>query len=89
MRRQFIRIASILAVSLAPVAASADTAAEIDANVSETIRKFEASLSNDGEGSLQISGQISGKPVLAFVLDRKGLMANVTMEGSKITRIER
>lgn len=29
------------------------------------------------------------KPVLAFVLDQKGLMANVTLEGSKITKIER
>lgn len=180
MRKLFVRIAGILAVSLAPVAASADTAAEIDANVSATIQKFEASLSSGshlideargvlvfpevikggfvvgaeyGEGSLQISGQTKNyysvtagsfglqigaqkksvmflfmtdeslsnfrnrdgwdvgldasiaiinlgdqdsintidqdKPVLAFVLDQKGLMANVTMEGSKITRIER
>lgn len=46
MRRQFIRVASILAVLLASVAASADTAAEIDANVSATFQKFEASFSN-------------------------------------------
>lgn len=29
------------------------------------------------------------KPVLGFILDNKGLMYNLTLEGSKITRIER
>lgn len=41
-----------------------------------------------GVGGSIDSNQIR-KPVLAFILDQKGLMYNLTLEGSKISRINR
>lgn len=41
-----------------------------------------------GVGGSIDSNQIT-RPVLAFILDQKGLMYNLTLEGSKITRIRR
>ncbi len=41
-----------------------------------------------GVGGAIDSNQIR-KPVIGFILDQKGLMYNLTLEGSKITRIER
>jgi lipid-binding SYLF domain-containing protein len=41
-----------------------------------------------GVGGSVDSNQIR-KPVIGFILDQKGLMYNLTLEGSKITRIDR
>ena len=41
-----------------------------------------------GVGGSIDSNQIK-KPVIGFILDQKGLMYNLTLEGSKITRIDR
>ena len=41
-----------------------------------------------GVGGSIDSNQIT-RPVLAFILDQKGLMYNLTLEGSKISRIRR
>ena len=41
-----------------------------------------------GAGGALDSNQI-GKPVIGFILDEKGLMYNLTLEGSKISRIRR
>ncbi len=41
-----------------------------------------------GVGGSLDTNQIT-KPVLGFILDQKGLMYNLTLEGSKITRIRR
>lgn len=41
-----------------------------------------------GVGGAIDSNQIK-KPVLGFILDQKGLMYNLTLEGSKISRIQR
>lgn len=41
-----------------------------------------------GVGGAVDSNQIR-KPVIGFILDQKGLMYNLTLEGSKITRISR
>jgi lipid-binding SYLF domain-containing protein len=41
-----------------------------------------------GVGGAVDTNQIK-KPVIGFILDQKGLMYNLTLEGSKISRIER
>ena len=33
--------------------------------------------------------QTLDKPIVAFILDQKGLMYNLTLEGSKITKLDR
>ncbi len=35
-----------------------------------------------------ISSETAQKPIIGFVFSNKGLMANLTLEGAKITRIE-
>ena len=39
--------------------------------------------------STDINTEISKTPIMAFVLDHKGLMAGISLEGTKISRIER
>ncbi len=46
-----------------------------------------AILVTGAEGAIET--RTLNKPVLAFVLDQKGLMAGVTLQGSKITRIQK
>jgi lipid-binding SYLF domain-containing protein len=41
-----------------------------------------------GVGGSVDTNQIK-KPVIGFILDQKGLMYNLTLEGSKISRIDR
>ena len=41
-----------------------------------------------GAGGAVDTNQIN-KPVIGFILDEKGLMYNLTLEGSKISRIRR
>jgi lipid-binding SYLF domain-containing protein len=41
-----------------------------------------------GVGGSVDTNQIT-KPVIGFILDQKGLMYNLTLEGSKISRIDR
>ena len=41
-----------------------------------------------GTGGSIDTNQIT-KPVIGFILDEKGLMYNLTLEGSKISRIKR
>lgn len=40
-----------------------------------------------GAGMSIDSDQLAGDPIVAFIYDQKGLMWNLTLEGSKITRI--
>ena len=40
-------------------------------------------------GGKNVDTQTLQQPILGFVFDPKGLMANLTLEGSKITRIDK
>jgi lipid-binding SYLF domain-containing protein len=66
----------------------------------EALRKFKRSKGWEAgvDGSIVIADLGAGaqadtkglnEPIIAFILDEKGLMYNVTLEGSKISRIEK
>ena len=52
-----------------------------------------AFLAGDGPGSAasgrEINGDVIAAPIVGFILDPMGLMYNLTLEGSKISCIDR
>jgi lipid-binding SYLF domain-containing protein len=91
---------NIVAASFGLQAGVQDESIAIMFMTADALAKFRASkgwkAGVDGSVALvtvgaggQIDSETLQKPIIGFVFNNKGLMANLTLEGSKISRIER
>ncbi|MGB5259181.1 MAG: hypothetical protein WBO34_01525 [Gammaproteobacteria bacterium] len=71
--------------------AVAKSTAEIDISTTETINRFKREVSGGSQFQQRASGILIFPSVnkAGFVFDNKGLMYNLTLEGSKFTKLNK